>query len=161
MPAFLFEVPLLVNVNGGRQNALKAVKDLLWKALERSHGLRSKVEATNEFKLDDKFMDQLGDRPVIFNNQINRIDVRMHADIYAAIKRLDAIEFIDLKSDVTIDDFIRAAYNLGINLDELQDRVERSYLQLASEDFKSKAAAARRIGLKRTTFVNKVKRLDK
>jgi hypothetical protein len=150
-----------VNPNGARQNILQVVRNLLWNALERSHGVRSAVDAKNEFVIDPGTLDKLGSRPVIFNSQINRIDIRMHQDIYAAIKKLDELEFGLVKADVSIDSFIEHAFNSGVELPELLARVERMYVLKAHELSKKKKDAAARIGLKRTTYHSKLLKYQK
>ena len=150
-----------MNPNGARQNVLQVVRNLLWKALERSHGVRSTVDATNEFKIDANTLEQLGDRTVIFNSQINRVDIRMHQDIYAAIKKLDELEFNYIKADVSIDGFVEHAFNIGIELNDLLGRIERMYVLKAAEMSKRKKEAAARIGLKRTTFHSKLDKYKK
>lgn len=150
----------IMNIDGGSYNSLNVIKDILWKALKRSSGIRSKVSTVNEFVIDNGTLEKLGDRTVIFNNQINRVDIDMHQDIYNAIEKIDQLEFKVLKQEASIDIFIESAYLLGITLPELIKLIEVKYLKRAMEDCNSKTKAAKRIGMSRKNFANKVKRFE-
>jgi DNA-binding NtrC family response regulator len=150
----------VANLNGGSHNTLTVIKKLLWNALKRSEGIRSKVDARNEFIIPDDILEKLGDRTIIFNNQINRVDIEMHQDIYNAIEKIDELELKYLKQDVSLDCFIECAYSMGIPLSELLQRIETKYLEKAISESKTKSDAARKIGVGRTTLLSKMKKLD-
>lgn len=144
--------------DGGYQS-LSAIKHILWKALKRSGGVRSKVNATNEFKIDEKTLEKLGDRTIIFNNQINRVDIQMHQDIYAAIQKIDALEYRLLKKDFSLNKFIEVAFDMGIPLNDLLNRIEYFYIEKAMQECENRSQAAKRIGLQRTSLVMKLKKM--
>jgi len=147
-----------MNENGGRQQTIRNIKKLLWNALERSNKISSKVQALNHFKIDDSTFACLGDRPVIFNNQIISTDIRLHQDIHEAIMKLDNLEIGAMANDIKIEKFIEAAFNVGMTLPDLMNKVEDAYLEYSLGQCESQAAAARRIGINRTTLVEKCKR---
>lgn len=147
-----------MNEDAGQKIRLETIRRLLWKALESSSGMTTKVKANNTFRLDDNMIQALGDRPIIINNQINKVDIKAQANIYAAIRALDKLKINLVKVDFSVDNLVSMAFDAGMDLEDLKKKIEVLFLDLAINKSPTKAEAARRIGLKRTAFHEKCKR---
>ena len=150
-----------MNQYGATPNSLGAVTRQLENALTSSYRLRIKAIAKNAFKIDKKTLENLKDRTVIFNNQINSIDFELHNVVYDALLKLKKVEYNHIKAEISIDQFIKSAFLMGINLNDLIEKIELTYIDIAMKKYGTYSEAARRLGLKRTTLVEKRKRAEK
>ena len=141
---------------------IRSQKDLLYNILEDSNisgDKKRKSEINQSLKIDDETLKSLeGSQVTIIQNaSISNITKNISQSLRLADSIEDCIEYQDLAMEGILVD----CFNRGVSWTELKDKIQQLYFDIAMERSESTKQAAERIGVSRTTIIERNKRTRK